>query len=481
MNAMPDFESYDALGLAKLVKDRQVTAGELLQTAIERVEARNPKINAVVSKLYDEAKAQIAAGLPDGAFAGVPFLLKDLGLQLAGTVTSGGSNFFADARADHDSELVARYKRAGLVIFGKTNTSEFGLSTSTEPRLHGPTRNPWNLEHSAGGSSGGAAAAVAAGMLPLANASDGGGSIRVPASCCGLFGLKPTRARVPMGPDVGEGWSGSSVVHAVSRSVRDSAALLDATAGPDIGDPYFAPPQERPYLAEVGQSPGRLKIAMTTKAWNGQPVDEDCARAVHQAAQLCERLGHHIEEASPAIPATELAAANRVIISANVRASLEARGKALGREPKAGDVEGITWTMSEYGRTARASDYAAAIQVLHRTGRIVGRFLTQYDMLLTPTQCRPPHRLGVLDMMTGDTKAFTEAIFGTIAFTAPFNATGNPAMSVPLGWSQAGLPIGIQFVGPFGDEATLFRLAAQLEAIEPWAHRRPPLAAQPVA
>src|SRR6266404_3309142 len=251
--SLPDYDRYDGIGLAGLVQARQVTAGELLEAAVGRVEQRNPAVNAVVNRMYDQAKAAIAAGLPSGPFTGVPYLLKDLGVLYAGAVTSAGSAFFRNAIADHDSEIVARMKRAGLVIFGKTNTPELGLSTSTEPRLFGPTKNPWNCEMSAGGSSGGAAAAVAAGMLPMAHATDGGGSIRIPASCCGLFGLKPTRARNPMGPDAGEGWGGASVGHAVTRSVRDSAALLDATSGPDIGDPYWAPPPTRPFLEEVGR------------------------------------------------------------------------------------------------------------------------------------------------------------------------------------------------------------------------------------
>src|SRR5437764_14764027 len=299
MGTMTDYERYDGLGLAELVKSRAASAKELLNAAIERIEARNPSVNAVVNRMYDRAETAIAAGLPAGPLTGVPYALKDPGVYDTGTVTSSGSAFFRDALADHDSEIVARMKRAGLVILAKTNTSEFGLSPSAEPKLFGPTRNPWNPEHSAGGSSGGAAAAVASGMLPMAHGTDGGGSIRIPASCCGLFGLKPTRARTPMGPDLGENWSGSSIGHAVTRSVRDSAALLDATAGPDIGDPYWAPPPQRPYLAEVGADPGRLKIAVARRPWSGHPVDAECLDAVSSAAKLCGDLGHHLEEASP--------------------------------------------------------------------------------------------------------------------------------------------------------------------------------------
>ena len=474
MSAFGDYENYDGIRLAELVKGGEVTAQELLEAAIARVETRNGSINAVVNRMYDEAKAAIAMGLPAGAFAGVPYLLKDLGVYYTGTVTSAASTFLRDAVADHDSEMVLRLKRAGLVIFGKTNTSEFGLSTSVEPRLFGPTRNPWNLDCSAGGSSGGAAAAVAAGILPMAHATDGGGSIRIPASCCGLFGLKPTRARNPMGPDLGEGWNGASTGHAVTRSVRDSAALLDATAGPDVGDPYWAPPPSRPYLSEVGAEPGRMRIAFATTAWNGQPVDPECVTAVAEAAKLCETLGHHVEAASPIIDAELLGQASRIIISAHTRATLEARGDALGRLPNPDDVEPVTWTMAEFGRTASASAYARAIVSIHRIGRAVGGFFKRYDVLLTPTMCKPPHKLGVLTMDGADSAAYMQAILATIAFTSLFNSCGNPAMSVPLHWSADGLPIGVQFAAAFGDEASLFRLAAQLEAARPWWQRRPP-------
>ena len=472
---MKDFERYDGLGLAELVKARAVTAKELLTAAVARIEARNPAINAVVNRMYDRAEAAIAAGLPAGPFTGVPYLLKDLGVYYAGAVTSSGSAFFRDAVADHDSEIVARMKRAGLVILGKTNTSEFGLSTSVEPKQFGPTRNPWNLEFSAGGSSGGSAAAVASGMLPVAHATDGGGSIRIPASCCGLFGLKPTRARTPLGPDFGEGWSGMGVGHAVTRSVRDSAALLDATAGPDVGDPYWAPPPGGPYLAEVGVDPGRLRIAFTTKAWSGHPVDADCVAAVLASAKLCESLGHSVAEASPFIDEELHNKARRVVIGANTRTTLEARGKALGREPRPDDVETFTWAAAESGRELTASDYAGAIRVLHQIGRVVGRFFTRYDVLLTPTMCHPPPKLGLLSMSGHDPDVYWKAHPRAVAFTAVFNTAGNPAMSVPLHWSDDGLPIGVQFAAPFGAEATLFRLAAQLEAARPWAERRPPL------
>lgn len=470
---LSDYDHYDGVGLAELVRKRQVTAHELFEAASQRVEQLNPAINAVVYRMYDEAEAAIAAGLPSGPFTGVPYVLKDLGIVYGGTVTSSGSNAFRNLVADHDSEMVARMKRAGLVIIGKTHSSEFGLSTSSESRLFGVTRNPWNREYSAGGSSGGSAAAVAAGILPMAYATDGGGSIRIPASCCGLFGLKPTRARTPMGPDVGERWSGLGSAHAITRSVRDSAALLDATSGADVGDPYSAPMPKRAYLAEVGVPPGRLTIAFTTKAWNGHAVDAECVAAVDAAAKLCERLGHHLEEASPAIDEAARGKAVGVIVTSQVRATLQRAARILGRETSAEDVESITWAYSEYARQFSGSDYAAAIDAIHRSGREVGRFFTRYDVLLTPTMCTPPHKLGVLSLMRPDIDAFHAVLFGDIGFTALFNSTGNPAMSVPLHWSPDGLPVGVQFVAPFGDEATLFRLASQLEAAKPWADRRP--------
>ncbi len=467
------YERYDGLGLAGLVRGGEVKAEEMLEAAIERVDALNPALNAVVTRLYDQARAALAAGLPAGPFTGVPYALKDLGALYTGAVTSYGSRLFAGAVADHDSEYTVRLKRAGLVILAKTNTPEMGLAPSTEPRLFGPTRNPWNRAHSAGGSSGGSAAAVAGGMLPMAHATDGGGSIRIPASCCGLFGLKPTRARNPMGPDAGEGWGGASVGHAVTRSVRDSAALLDVTAGPDVGDPYWAPPPAGPFLDEVGRPPGRLRIALATASWNGAPVDPECAAAATDAARLCESLGHHVEEARPDYNHEALGQATRIIIGANVRAALDVGAKARGRAVEAGDVERVTWEFAALGASHTAADYARSIGVVHRTGRAVARFFTRHDIILSPTMCRPPFPLGVLDMSSADADAYLAAVLASIGFTSLFNSSGNPAMSVPLAWSRSGLPIGIQFAAPFGGEALLFRLAGQLETARPWAARRP--------
>jgi amidase len=475
MASIIDFDNYDGLGLAELVRREDISAKELLDAAIARVDAMNPVLNAIVTRMDEHGRAAIASGLPSGPFTGVPYLLKDLGALYTGAPTSYGSAFFTDNPADHDSEITARLKRAGLVIFGKTNTPEMGLAPSTEPRRFGPTRNPWNLEYTAGGSSGGSAAAVAAGIVPMAHATDGGGSIRIPASCCGLVGLKPTRARNPLGPDAGEGWGGASVGHAVTRTVRDSAALLDATSGPDVGDPYWAPPPARPFLEEVGHAPGRLRIALTTSAFNGHMVDPQCADAARAAAKLCASLGHTVEEARPEIDSQAVAQATRIVIGANVRAALEARAAALGRPFTEKDVERETWSRATDGGTFTAWEYARSIGVIHRTGRVVARFFTTYDVLLSPTMCRPPQRLGVMDMSGSDPAAYLDAVLACIGFTSLFNSAGNPAISLPLASSkQEGLPIGVQFAARFGDEATLFRLGAQLEAAQPWADRRPP-------
>ena len=473
MSGLPDFETYDGLGLAELVRRRAVTAQEALEATLARIEKKNPVVNAVVTRMYDQARATLEAGLPAGPFTGVPYLLKDLGALYTGVVTSYGSRLFAGNVADHDSEITARLKRAGLVIVGKSNTPEMGLAPSTEPRLFGPTRNPWRLDYSAGGSSGGAAAAVASGMLPMAHATDGGGSIRIPASCCGLFGLKPTRARNPMGPDVGEGWGGLSAGHAVTWSVRDSAALLDATSGPDVGDPYWAPSPGGPFLAEVGRDPGRLRVALNTTPWNGVPVDPECAEAARAAGKLCASLGHSVEEARPEIDEAAWNHATRVIVAANVTFALEARATALGRLLAEADVERMTWDRVMDARAMTAAGYARSIAVVHRVGRAVARFFRTYDVILTPTMCKAPHPLGVLDMSTTDGAGYLSAVLACIGFTSLFNSSGNPAMTVPLATSRSGLPIGVQFAARFGDEATLFRLGAQLEAAQPWAGRRP--------
>jgi len=468
-----EYESYDALGLAELVRKGEMKPRELLEVALAQCERRNPAINAVVIPMFEEAR-RAAEAPPAGPFQGVPFLLKDLYAMYPGVRTTNGSRLFADYVPDHENELVARYRRAGLVSFGKSASPEFGITTSTESVLFGKTRNPWNLSHTAGGSSGGAAAAVAAGIVPAAHASDGGGSVRVPASCCGLFGLKPSRGLIPFGPDAGEGWSGMSTAHAVTRSVRDSAALLDVVQGADLGAPYAAPVRTRPYLAEVGASPGRLRIALQLTSWNGSETHPDCVAAARDAAKLCKELGHEVEEANLAVDGPAFGRASQVIIAANLRASVQDRLKELGRELRDDDLEPATRAMYEAAAGADAAEYARSTRVMHALGRQVARFLERRDMILSPTLATPPLPLGRL-ALTNPSAEFMRDLLQTVGYTQLLNASGHPAMSVPLFWNAAGLPIGVQFVGRFGDEATLFRLAAQLEEARPWVHRRPKL------
>jgi amidase len=474
MAGIPEYEQLDAVGLATLIARREVTALEVLDEAIARAEKFNSAINAIILKLYDQARAVAKAPLPEGPLAGVPFLLKDLGVLMAGTPTTGSSKLFADFIADHDSTIVARYRAAGLNIFGKTATSELGIAGSTESAMYGPCRNPWNLAYSAGGSSGGSAAAVAARILPVAHANDGGGSIRIPASACGLFGLKSTRGRNPSGPDVGEDWGGLAVNHCVSISVRDSSALLDASSAPDVGDPYWVPPPAGTFLDEVGLPPRVLRIALCTNPWNGEPVDSECRQAAEDAAKLCESMGHHVTIARPEFDAASFEAAFMSIAVTNVRAALAARAAAVGKTLEATDVEPLAWPLAESGGTLMATDYAAAVTTVYRTGRAVARFFSEHDILLTPTMCSQPTELGVQSLSNPDSDAFLTATKRSIGFTSLFNATGNPAMSVPLHWTASGLPVGVQFVAPFGDEPTLFRLAAQLEIARLWEDRRPP-------
>ncbi|MDA0999476.1 MAG: amidase [bacterium] len=475
MSAFSEYESFDAVGLAELVRRGEVPPAELLEAAIARAERLNPALNAIVTKMYGEGRAAIAAGLPEGPFTGVPFLLKDLTVFYAGVPTSQGSRFFADLVPDHDSEIIARYKRAGLVIFGKTNTPELGISISTEPRLFGPAHNPWDLARTPGGSSGGTAAAVCAGIVPMASASDGGGSIRVPAACCGLFGMKPTRARTPYGPDAGESWAGMSTLHAITRTVRDSAALLDAVSGPDAGAPYFAPPPERPFLEEVGRSPGKLRIALSDVSINGAEVHPDCRAALGETARLCGELGHEVVEASPAFDAAALDAARVTIVAVNLKRVIGLRAKAVGRPPGVDDLENVTRIYLERAERYDAADYVQATWELHRAGRQMAVFFEKgsFDALLTPTMARPPFPLGELSMMNESLEDYFVRHGQRGGFTAIANITGQPAMSVPLHWTEGNLPVGAQFFGRYGEEGTLFRLAGQLEAARPWRDRRP--------
>jgi amidase len=464
----------DATSQAELVRRRELAPIELVDAAIERIERLNPELNAVVLPMYEQAREAASGDLPDGPFRGVPFLLKDLGATYGGVRQTSGTAFSREFVPDHDSELVVRQKRAGLVVVGKSNTPELGILPTCESHFLGPCRNPWNTDHSTGGSSGGSAAAVAAGMVPLAHANDGGGSIRIPASCCGLFGLKPTRARNPLGPDLGDMMSGFVSEHCVSRSVRDSAALLDATAGPDAGDPYWAPPQERPYLDEVGTEPGPLRIAFTTEAATGIEVHKDCVEAVRDVARLCEDLGHRVTEATIEADGARVNQAFTAILAAGGTGTfIEGMAAATGQTPTKEQFEPLTWALWEASQEVKATDYLLALTYLQQVSRTIAHFMTGYDVWLTPTLSKPPVPLGWMDSPPDDPMLGLRRAAEYVPFTPICNFTGQPAMSVPLVWNDAGLPIGTHFVGRFGDEATLFRLAAQLEEARPWAHKRP--------
>ena len=468
-----DFAALDAIALAELVRRHEVHPVELLEAAISRIEHLNPRLNAVVTRLYDQAREAVAREIPDGPFSGVPFLLKDLGASYAGAPMTSGSRLFRDYVPKHDSELVRRLKNAGLIIAGKTNTAELGILPTTESVLFGPARNPWEISKMTGGSSGGSAAAVAAGFVPMAQGGDGGGSIRIPASCCGVFGLKPTRARTPLGPDVGDIMNGLVVAHALTRSVRDSAALLDATAGPDLGDPYYAPPQSRPFLQEVGTEPGPLRIGFTTKTFEGDEVHNDCMDAVHEAAKLCSSLGHRVEEVSPVVDGEKLKNAFTVLWAAGCAGFLDAYSQRTSRPVDLEQVEPLTRALYEMGRSFSASDYLVAVRWLQGFSRQIAHFFQDVDVWLTPTIAEPPATLGTFDSLPNDPLAGFYRSFEFVPFTPVCNVTGQPAMSVPLHWNAEGLPIGLHFIGRYGDEATLFRLAAQLETARPWAERKP--------
>lgn len=496
MAGFAEFGSYDALGLAELVRKKEVTPAELIEEVVARIERVNPTINAVVTKMYDQARSAARQPAGKGAFAGVPFLLKDLLANFAGVPLSAGSRFYGDYTPDHDSELVGRYKRAGLVVVAKTNTPEFGLMPVTEPERWGPARNPWNTERATGGSSGGAAAAVAARIVPMAHGGDGGGSIRIPSSCCGLFGLKPTRGRNPIGPDNTIIWNDGVQEHVLTRTVRDSAAALDATAGPDAGAFNVPPQPERPYLNEVGQDPGKLRIAFTKRISGDHKIHPECLAAVEDAARLCADLGHEVVEDDPGIDCDAFYAAFVVLLLGETGADIVQAEALTGRKAAVEGFEPGTWAMKLLGERRTSIDFAVAVRTLGGFARKFGRWFVSYDVFLTPTLAKPPVPIGTitpqgveaaaLKVLTrlgagvaidrlGGVQAIAEPAIDFTPFTALFNQTGQPAMSVPLHWNAEGLPIGTQFVGRFGDEATLFRLAGQLERARPWADRVPPV------
>ncbi len=493
--AFREYGDYDALGLAELVRRGEVSAAELVDECIARIERVNPRLNAVITPMFDTAREAAAQGVPEGPFAGVPFLVKDLVAAVEGVRFTRGCRFYADDVADHDSELIQRYRRAGLMLVGKTNTPELGLKPVTEPALHGPTDNPWRSGITAGGSSGGAGAAVAARVVPMAHGGDGGGSIRIPASCCGVFGLKPTRARTPPGPDFSEAWFGFAIEHALTRSVRDSAALLDATSGAYAGAPYAAPAPEGPFLDEVARDPGKLRVALCKKPL--LPADPDAAvlRAVDDAAALLTELGHEVEEAQPQIDADRFALDFTTLVAVATAADIDEGSALLGRRATRRDYEITTWMTAMVGRTVDAVALELARRRLQELARDTARFMGRYDILLTPTLGTPPRAHHSLDppklllkleelvaatdlravlRVPGLVSMIAKAIYAFIPWTPLANATGQPSMSVPLCWDE-GLPIGVMFTGRFGDEATLLRLAGQLERARPWKDRVPPI------
>jgi Asp-tRNA(Asn)/Glu-tRNA(Gln) amidotransferase A subunit family amidase len=486
-----EYDRFDALGLAELVSTKQVTSAELVDEAIARVERVNPKLNALICDRFEQARAEARGALPDGPFAGVPFVVKDLGPALAGVPMTSGSRYFKDYVPAADDEYIVRAKRAGFVIFGKTSTPEFGIAPVTEPRLFGPCRNPWNLDVTPGGSSGGSGALVAAGVVPLAHGNDMGGSIRIPASCCGVFGIKPSRGRTPtVGGVIGD----PNADLGLSRTVRDSAALLDAVRT-TRGLLYDAPPFDGTYLNEVGRDPGALRIAIVDDAMLGTEIHPECRAAVARTAALCERLGHRVEIASPAgIDYRAISLAILLIFAANVGWKMHAANPLPDKKLRAGDLEPGTWGMLVISELLSADELATAVQRQRELAATLDAFLSRFDVMLMPTVAAPPVHIGALALKRSEelqlevlarlrAKSLIRTAAGEIAktlfdwlpYTPIFNLTGQPAMSVPLHWTPDGLPVGVQFAARLGDDATLFRLAAQLEAAQPWNARRPPV------
>ena len=474
----------DAVAQAELARRKEVTPVELVEAAIARVEKLNPSVNAVVLPALERARDEAARASRDGSFlerpfAGVPMLMKDLGGQEANAPAYLGMKCLKRAGwiEPESSHFAARLQKAGFVSLGRTNTPELGLLPTTEPEIFGPTRNPWSLEHSPGGSSGGAAAAVACGMVPAAHASDGGGSIRIPASHCGLVGLKPTRGRSSFGPGAGERWSGFSCELVVSRTVRDTAAVLDVVSGAMPGDPYFAPPPKRLFTSEVGADPGRLRIGLVDgPPREGVRVDPECAEAARATARALEGLGHRVEPAAPeAYRDTGCGKAYVTVVSCNVARALDAVGEKLGRVLTQDDVEAMTWSIAEMGRATPVAQFLAMVDWVHRFGRRMAAWWDSgFDLLLSPTAAEPPPRIGEFHAPPDvPLRPFLRAApFG--AFTFPINLTGQPSISLPMHWTASGLPVGAMLTAPYAREDLLIRVAAQLEEAQPWRDRWAP-------
>ncbi|GEL21234.1 amidase [Pseudonocardia sulfidoxydans NBRC 16205] len=472
----------DAVGQAELVRRGDVTPEELVRSAMSTIERLNPRINAVIHRMFDEglaaARTASTAGAAAGPLHGVPFLLKDLLAEYAGSPYRAGSRFLDGNVSTQDAELTRRYKAAGLIILGKTNLPELAVGPATEPKLFGATRNPWNLHITTGGSSGGAAAAVAAGLVPLAHANDGGGSIRIPASCCGLVGLKPSRGRNPLGPRYGQVWGGLVSEHVVSRSVRDSAAALDATHGPDVGAPYWFENPPTTYLDATARLKRPLSIAFTEHTYGGNDIHEECRSAVRRAAALCESLGHKVVEARPPIDEDMLFDNFTRMLAVAVAAGLRDVARIKGREPREDEIEPLVWLMARRGEKISGGEYLTAAQDLQAMSRQVAQFHEEFDVMLTPTLGQPPVPIGsFVTQPDADPFETRRRMWSFAPFPQLQNATGQPAVSLPLHWTSDGLPVGVQAVARLGEEHVLFGLAGQLEAEAPWSHRWPPVSA----
>lgn len=493
MTAFPEYETFDATGLAGLIASGEISAKEVVTAAIDRIELRNPSLNAVITKVYESALDTAGSGISSGPLAGVPFLVKDLFAEMEGVLQTNGSRVTRAFKPGFTATIVKRFEGSGLIPLGRTNVPEFGLAPVTEPELHGVCRNPWDLNRTPGGSSGGSAAAVAAGMVPVAHASDGGGSIRIPASQTGLFGMKPTRARTPSGPVEAEGWFGFSIGHVVTRSVRDSAAILDAISGPEPGDPYAVVPPDRPFLQEVGEDPGRLRIGIIDGAIFDAELDPECRAAVASSADILTELGHEVEGIRLPINAEELTWAFTTLVAAATSETVRATCELVGKDrPDPEDFELVTWVLSLVGHHVSAADFARAMVVARNAGRTLGRVMETTDVLVSSTLAKPPLEHGELrpnaieerllravkrvparPLLLTVFRQLAGKVLEPIPNTPLFNITGQPAMSVPLHWTKGNLPVGVQFATRFGDEATLFRLAGQLEDARPWFERRP--------
>lgn len=501
MSSFTEYDQFDGLGLAQLIRDSKISAKEVCEEAIRRAEALNPKLNAIILPLYDMARETAKGHIPNAPFMGVPFLLKDAHHALKGVAMSSGCGTLKNYIPDYDAEIVKRFKSAGVNILGKTNTPEFKLASVTEPKAFGPTRNPWNPDYTPGGSSGGSAAAIAARIVPIASATDEGGSIRIPASCCGLFGLKPSRGRNPVGPDFDEEWDGMSHSHVITRTVRDSASMLDAVCGPENGSPYGIATPVRPFLEELGFEPGHLRIGFHAQPAFGRNAHPKCVKALEQACKLLKGLGHAVEEIQPGYQEEDVTMNWTIVMLGNAAALVDKLVRVYGASRIRQDLELPNYALYHVGRRIKALDFIKAKRKWRQFGIIMGQATNKYDMILSPTLGEPPVLVGSQQPANADqfsmklisswvgkiilsNQKLTFSILeeltqkmmrGQMPFTMIANITGQPAMSVPLYWTEDGLPCGVQFIGRFGDEATLLRLACQLEKAQPWIGRKPDL------